>query len=160
MYIHQSQVIIAQAFGQARYGPGLSNEALARIVQAHYERYGLPIIAQIEVAEALIVLGVPIYAVIRVHRQLGKYLDTVEVLRQAKVACDLNGWKIATLVSHPHHSGRVQAIAQRLGFEYTFIAVSELVYDPASTQWWTRGPLRFKLHERLAWPVSMWATRM
>lgn len=160
MYIEKSQVVIAQAFGMARDGPGRSNEALALIAQAHYERYGLPIIAQIEVAEALAVLGVSVHTVVRAHRQPGKYLDTVEVLRQAKAVCDLNGWSVATLVSHPHHSDRVQAIAQRLDFRHTFTAVSAPVYDLASTQWWTRGPIRFMLRELLAWPMSMWATRM
>lgn len=160
MHIHRSQVIIAQSFGQTRDGPGRSNEALALVVLAHWERYHVPVIAQIEVAQALAVLDVPVHTVIRAHRQPGKYLDTVEVLRQAETVCDLNGWSAVTLISHPHHSSRVQAIAQRLGFRDKFIAVSAPVYDPVSTQWWTRGPLRFKLRERLAWPMSMWATRM
>ncbi len=160
MYIDDSQVIIAQAFGQARDGPGLSNEALALIVQAHHERYGLPVVAQVEIAEALQLLGVPTHTVISAHRYPGKYLDTVEVLRQAKLVCDQNRWGVVTLVSHPHHSGRVQAIAQRLGFKHSFTAVTAPVYDTASTQWWTRGPTRFKLRELIAWPMSMWATRM
>lgn len=147
-----AQAIMALSFGQGRNGaPGLSNEALAQVVAALDGKYNLPIVAQWEIADCIPDrLNDPEDLIVRKHRQEGQYLDTYEVLMQAKEHCDKYGLKKVIVVAHPDHMPRCAAVAIKLGFEVAIAATAGVPYDQESTQEWTRSAEVFIPREKLA----------
>ena len=146
------QIIIALSFGQGSGGsPGLSNEALARVVSKLAKKYNVPVIAQWEIADCIPDLSESQQnLIVREHRQSGQYLDTYEVLNQAKFHCDRLGFKKALVVAHPDHAPRCAAVAKKLGFEVAVADTQSVPYDPDSTQEWTRSKKIFLEREKLA----------
>jgi len=148
----KAQIIIALSFGQGANGkPGLSNEALAEVVVELDDKYGLPIVAQWEIADCIPErMKNEKDLVVRKHRQEGQYLDTYEVLAQAKEHCDKFGFKKAIVVAHPDHAPRCTAVAVKLGFDVTIANTANVPYDPESTQEWTRSKEVFVPREEKA----------
>ncbi len=146
--LKDSDVILAQSFGLRAGSYGKSNKALAIVVQDLYERFHLPLILQWEIADCL--PGIPKQSVIREHRQIDKYLDTMEVISQSKDVCKQYNWEKAIVVAHPDHIWRVVQIAKKMGFVIRIANVSSVPYDSLSVQSWTRSKFRFLPREFLA----------
>lgn len=142
--VRTGQAIIAQSFGFRKSGPGLSNRALAKIIDDLYQSYRLPLVLQWEIADYL--PNLPKAGVIYKHRIEGKYLDTYEVLSQSMEICNRKGWRRVIIVAHPDHYWRVVSVAKKLGFEVVSIDTSSVPYDMESMQfstknrcfWWPR----------------------
>jgi hypothetical protein len=137
----EAEVILAQSFGQAEEGPGLTNQQLAQVVRDLHQRTGARLVLQREVAEAL--PDLPMDLVVRRHRTPGQYLDTREVLLQSRGYCAACGWTKAIVVAHPDHLWRVARTARRLGLQVILPDTRQVTYDPKSTQEWTRSRWRF-----------------
>ncbi|MEK7160852.1 MAG: hypothetical protein AAB724_02390 [Patescibacteria group bacterium] len=156
-----TDVVIAQSFGGRKDGPGLSNEALAKI--AFYasmvsDPVRLPVILQWEIVGCF--PGGEMVGVIHRHRQTGKYLDAREMLAQAWEICQKSKdvwfrpekqvdlfWKKAIIVAHPDHMWRVMKAAEKIGFEVMAADTTGVPYDKESVQWWTRSRFRFRARE-------------
>jgi len=158
-------VIVAQSFGMGANGtPGLSNEAMAKIVLKIRERTGLSMILQIEVANALLKL-LPEKPkdlwIIKEHREKGKYLDTREVVYQTWGIMEKHNWTEAVVVAHPAHVSRVTRLFKKMGME-TLIPkkdIESIPFDPNSTQWWTRNIFLWGLREipsRIIYKMRGW----
>lgn len=151
--IENAQVIIAPSFGmRKKVGElGVSNEAIAEIIVdiAGYFEKKIPVIAQKEVADALSSLKYTnIVGVIKEHWIRGKYLNTSEVLLQTHGIMKKNRWDKAIAVAHPAHISCVKGILEKMGVEVIIPEELEgIPFDPLSTQWWTRGRLRWWLRE-------------
>ena len=161
--IEEAQVIIAPAFGAGEMGdPGLANLFLGDIVGEISIKENLPIIAQIEVANALNALPVPLklIEVIKEHRIKGKYLDTYEVLSQAKEIMEKKGWNIAILVAHPAHLPRCKKVLEKMGVKVIIPeGLEKIPFDSFSTQWWTRNKFAWWIREiptRLLYKIKGW----
>lgn len=151
--LRKSSVIIGLSFGSKRKdgSPGLSNRRLANITASLYGEYQLPIILQWEIADSLDFLGatLPIYRVISEHQDNEKkYLDTYEVLRQAKAICKNNGWERIILVAHQDHLPRSIKVAEKIGFIVNVPSIKCFLYDKESAQKWTRSKFRFAIREK------------
>jgi uncharacterized SAM-binding protein YcdF (DUF218 family) len=129
--------------------PGKTNKALASSMSRWRCLYGLPICVQWEIADAL---NQEIAYVVRENlSKPGKYLDTYEVLRQAKIFCEARGWKRIIIVAQPIHAWRVVMVARKLGFEVPYVADTDgIPYDVLSVQWWTVNERVFKSYEKKA----------
>jgi len=128
------------------FGTGISNKYLAEVVSEIKKQYPeAKVILQKEIADYYPDDKI----IISEHREKGKYLDTWEVLRQARRTCKED--KIV-LVCHPDHLTRAVSIAKKLGFEPLEgrVPYKEIPYDPKSKQWWTRSRLRFFFWNLLA----------
>jgi hypothetical protein len=147
-----AQVIIALSFGQGiNNTPGKSNEVLAQIVADFENKYALPIVAQWEIADCIPERIQDVMSfVVREHRQKGQYLDTFEVLAQAKEYCDKFGFRKAIIVAHPDHMPRCVAVAKKIGFDVAIADTKKVPYDPESTQEWARSAEAFLSREEKA----------
>ena len=137
----EAQVIIALSFGQGKNGtPGLSNEALARVVAELDDKYNLPIVAQWEIADCI-----PEHMkgerdlIVDERRQDKQYFDTIEVLRQSKDHCAKFGFDRAIIVAHPDHLPQVMPVVLQRGLKAVAADTKNVPYDPNSVQEWTRS---------------------
>ena len=146
--MRNSDVILAQSFGLRANGPGISNEALARVVDKLYHCYSFSLVLQWEIADCL--PDLPKDGIIRSHRVEGKYLDTFEVLSQMMMICEKQDWRKAIIVAHPDHSWRVARTAEKIGFEVVVADTLLVPYDKESIQWWTRSRWKFLPREIMA----------
>ncbi|MDD5431052.1 MAG: hypothetical protein PHP03_02395 [Candidatus Pacebacteria bacterium] len=154
---YENKVIVGQSFGQGPgKKPGRSNEDLAYIANKlkNYP-YVDGMILQFEIADAFSEESkIPpenfpdenIY-VIREHSTSDKYLDTYEVLRQAKEICDKRGWKKIVILAHPLHQWRVLMTAKKIFDEILVAEAESVAYDKDSVQWWTRSDIAFIARE-------------
>jgi uncharacterized SAM-binding protein YcdF (DUF218 family) len=147
----QADCVLGLAFGLVRDGlqirPGASNIGLAQLARKHFAR--LPLILQGEVADAYgePLPGIPLFRIDQ-HRQAGKYLDTSEVAAQALEIMRQQGWRSAVLLAQAHHVPRVALVCQRLGLQTVVPpGLGEVGFCPNSSQWWTRGRLRWFVRE-------------
>lgn len=108
-------------------------------------KFGLPIIGQKEVSDYLD------YAFSSITNPNG-YIDTWDVLTEAKEIMKQNKWQVAVLVAHASHIGRVKKQATKLGI--TFIIADNLpdIWDAHSRQWWTRSRTQWVVREAMAKP--------
>ena len=155
--IADADCVIGLSFGYRGEGknvtPGLSNQDLANVAFKKFS--GFPKILQFEIADAYSELGTKEPGkVIRIekHRKRGKYLDTREVIEQAKLIMDEQGWRKPVILAHPFHMPRVQLVCDRLGIDWiaTDVEVGQIEFDPLSTQKWTRDIDHWRGYEPLA----------
>ncbi|MBI5913490.1 hypothetical protein HY839_03575 [Candidatus Azambacteria bacterium] len=154
--LRSAQVILAQSFGLRGDKPGISNEALTKVVADLWRCYHLPLVLQWEIADCL--PGVHKAGVIRRHRTEGEYLDTHEVLAQSREICK-KGWTKAIVVAHPDHMWRVVRVAENVGFHAIPADVQDIPYDPQSSQSWTRSKMCFiprEIAARLLYFMKGW----
>lgn len=151
LYSHSSYIdcIIALSFAMRKIGGGSSpcNEKIATMAAKIVE---VPAILQWEIADIL--KETRDFDVFRIekHRIEGKYLDSEEVLSQAKIICNNNGLKCPLVIANKMHLPRVSWQAEKIFGKGNFFCLSvDAGYDPKSTQWWTRGPTRWWLREVL-----------
>jgi len=139
-----AEVVIAQAFGRAEFNqPGLSNKALAKVVEELTRNSVTPVILQWEVADAFQAAEGQEVFVVRQHREPGRYLDTLEVLEQALVICRQRQWTRVAVVAHPDHIWRVAVCAQKMGLTVMVPDTSGVPYDRKSVQRWTRSSIHW-----------------
>ena len=146
--ISEADVVVGQSFGLRKDSPGISNEALAEIAKKLHGWYGLPLVLQWEISDCL--PDLPKAGTIREHRVGGKYLDTYEMLFQAKILCRQKGWKKAIILAHPDHYWRCAMTAKKIGFEVLAVNTSSVPYDELSVQSWTRSAIKFIPREIVA----------
>jgi hypothetical protein len=120
------------------FGKGKANECISASVYYFlrlFKNEGYQLILQEEVADSF-----KNSKVISKHRCPGKYLDTYEVLSQAKeYLCET---PTIILIAHPDHLPRTIRTAKMLGFKVIPIP-SVRCYDKKDAQWWVRGRVRF-----------------
>jgi hypothetical protein len=148
----QPDCVIALAFGFQKIGgliqPGLSNKDLAAFIYQRYRQ--LPMILQFEIADAMPPVRVDIYRIDK-HRRPNTYLDTREVVEQAKKIMDENDWTRAVIVGHPNHMPRIDAVCQKLGISTIVpVGLSSIRFDLESEQEWTRSAALMAIHEEKA----------
>lgn len=119
--------------------PGPCNEYLATIALGTSN--GRPIVAQTEIDQAIRSLqaGTGADYVIRSARDPQRYLDTHELALQVRCIMNDRGWKTAVLIAHPHHLPRAQAVFAALDIETATPAGVRAIWDPRSSQVWTRS---------------------
>ncbi|MEK7519827.1 MAG: hypothetical protein AAB581_01090 [Patescibacteria group bacterium] len=136
-----TKILLAFSWGYRPSGPSMSNEILARevaVAKAGFEY----ILAQTEVADALIPLGMtPDFIIGKSH----VYITTADVGRAALVWMKEKGIDQAkthiAVACHPVHWVGVRMVLRKLGVSAERIP-GNAPYDPQSSQWYTRGPLR------------------
>ncbi len=137
--------IIAQSFGASETGPGRVNEELARLTFAFNELllpYFVPVIAQQEVDDALQqTFDRP--AKFRVEGDpstgLGGDLDSWGVLTQAKGFMEERGLNRPLIIAQAHHVTRVAMQAAKQDMIPAIPEGLPRIFDPESTQIWTRN---------------------
>lgn len=134
-------------------GPGLSNEALAEVIQ----QLAPDIISvQVQIGQALRALGIIPNHEVTAHRKPGRYLDTEETAHQmlaflrGQGFCDVN----ISIVAHPIHLSRCVSVLRKLGVRTLVNAVyATIPCDPKSYHFWTRSPILIRAHEILGAPI-------
>lgn len=155
--LQDADCVLGLSFGYRGKGtgvtPGLSNQDLANVALKHFA--DLPKILQFEIADAYtesVHNNGGVVERINHHRKKNKYLDTREVVDQARLIMGKHGWKHPVLLAHPNHMPRVQLACDRLGIDW--IATDHLKgaieFDPLSTQKWTRDIDQWRGYEPLA----------
>lgn len=160
--LRNAQVIIGMAFGANRKNtsqePGVSNEEIARIIHRLWQKKNLPVIAQREVAEAMVKLRIPIKPALVISESDQEFhINSRDVLLQASKYCQRHKLQIAAIVAHPAHILRCSWVAEKIGFDVRLPDVSSVPYEPRSTQWWTRNSLFFfawELYARIGWRLK------
>lgn len=138
----QPDCVIVLSFGEASPESAINyNHELAMIA----EKYRLPIIAQVEVAAYC---KTPYHTISKVNG----YLDTWDVLTQAKAIMVQSDFKNALLIAHKAHINRVQSQAVKAGMPYTICPELPSAWDKKSKQWWTRSPRLWQVHECITVP--------
>lgn len=144
----ETDCIIGVSFGyrnsDGSISPGLVNQELARFIARNYQRK--PLILQWEVDDALQSIA-PVKTALRMEKLGNKYLDSHDLLLQAKAFMRANGYRTATLVAHSSHVKRVVAICEKLNIATRVPADLPGVWDKQSDQWWTRSSLLWMLRE-------------
>lgn len=146
--VRAAHCVIGFSFGAVRKDgevvPGPSNEVLADIIVKEFG--SLPLLLQSEIADSL----PPSLAVLRrigEHRR-GPYLDSRAVARQALEVMREKGWTTAVVLAHRHHVPRAEAVCRRLGIDTVVPeGLARVPFCTKSLQWWTRGPVRWRLRE-------------
>jgi len=156
--LRKAQVIVAQSFGCRENEPGISNETMARLAWKIRQKLHLSMILQWEIAEALPEKSRDLWIIER-HREEGKYLDTYEVLDQAKEIIKEQGWRTAVLIAHPWQIWRAMAVFKKMGIKIIIPNLDSIPFNPESTQWWTRNMFLWILREiptRLLYLIKSW----
>lgn len=134
----EGDVVVALSFGFRKDSPGLSNEAIARLVEKLHQVLSLPLIFQWGIADALKLKPDSLF-VIREHRVKGKYLDTYEAVVQTREIMLERGWKKVIVVAHPWHVWRVGKVFEKMGIETIGPLFKNIPFDSQSQQLWTRN---------------------
>lgn len=143
--IRNADVVIGLSCGFRVDGPGLTNEALAKVITKLQRLRPLPLILQKEIA--LCLPDLPETIVISEHRFPDKYLHTHEVLSQAKKICEERGWKKAIIIAHPYHYWRALRTTEKLGLGIITMGIEEIPPDEKSVHPWTRRNWRIFVWE-------------
>ena len=150
--MHQTQLpdcVIALSFGFRTAADGTArsgavNRDLAGFVAA--ETSGLPCIAQHEIADILLA-NYKITPAHVIHASLGAYLDSRQVLIEARDYMQAHNLHAALIVVQRSHAYRTLSLCRRLGIAAELAHGLPYSWDVDSDQWWTRGPLRWWLRE-------------
>jgi hypothetical protein len=115
---------------------------------------GIPVLAQHESALALSGRGRLVIDLEQSVREAagladGDHVDTGRVVDALAGLVDRAGWTSVGVVAHPAHLARCVATCQRLGLRVVAAPTDHLaaLWDPASSQWWTRRPASWTLRE-------------
>ncbi len=144
------QCIVGFSFGLRGEEPGLINEFLAENIGDFLETNNTltsRLFLQWEIADSW-PQGKSVVEkhVIRSHRQQGEYLDTYEVAVQAYQKMQHYDLSRCIVAAHDDHARRCRLIMEKLGAEVVGTITTSL-YDPFSTQWWTKSRGRFRFYD-------------
>lgn len=149
------KVVLGFSCGHRGKDPGLSNEAMAKVIQ----QLAPDIISvQVQIGQALRTLGVAPNHEVSVHQKHGRYLDTEEVARQMLAflhGCGMHD-KDISVVAHPIHLPRCVSILRKIGVRSLVSAIyATIPCDPQSHHFWTRSPILIRAHEILGVPIYL-----
>jgi hypothetical protein len=142
--------IFCQSFGRRKYGPGLSNQYLAKLIIKLYDKNPKPLIIQKDCADAM-PSRIKIDKIIDRHQNPKKYLDSFEVSRQCAEYCHEHNIKSLIVFAHPDHLGRVLMTIRKFGVKAIAADTKGAPYDSSSEQIWTRDRVTFIAREILTW---------
>ena len=115
---------------------------------------GIPVLAQHESAVALSRRGRLVIDLEESAREADgsaadTHVDTARVVDALAALVDRAGWTSIGVVAHPAHMARCVATCQRLGLRVTAAPTGHLagLWDPKSSQWWTRRPALWTARE-------------
>lgn len=144
-----AECVIGLSFGHRlssdnKMQPGTSNQDLAAFIVRRYP--DKPLLLQHEIAESLQSMS-SLRPALSVGPKENHYLDSRDVLIEAKEYMNRMGLASALLVAQSHHAPRVRLIAEKLGV--TTIVPDGLpdTWDSLSAQWWTRSKLLWNVRE-------------
>ena len=145
----EDTVILAYSFGYCLNNPGISNQALAEIVEKVYQATSDPIILQGEIAEC--VNFKPTLVINDYHIQDGffraRHLNINEVTDQAIDFMKSKDMSRIWLIVHPFmYLVRCRKLLKNQGFQVLTPKVGKLPFDQKSKQWWTRSLLQLFLY--------------
>lgn len=136
--------------------PGLSNEAMARIIQQLEPDV---ILVQEQIGTALRRLGItPSHEVSKHRKPERRYIDTEEVAHQMLTSLCKSGFQneSISIVAHPLHLPRCVNVLRKLGVTSAINAIYAIIpCDPKSVHFWTRSPLLIRAHEILGSPIYL-----
>lgn len=106
------------------------------------EGHQVVVVSQWEIALSL--PWVPAWCVVSGHRTKGSYLDSDEVIFQAKTFFDkCGGVDEVVIVANPFiHLQGARSKAKGFGLKVRKVAIRWIGFDKESDQWQTRGPVR------------------
>jgi hypothetical protein len=114
----------------------------------------IPVLAQHESAQALAGRGRLVIDLEESAREADglaadAHIDTARVVDALAALVDRAGWTSVGVVAHPAHVARCVATCQRLGLRVTAAPTGHLaeLWDPKSSQWWTRRPALWTARE-------------
>lgn len=141
--------VIGLAFGK---GVCDANREIAETIRQFVslqKNFTVEVIVQDDVAQCLPDIK---SIVISEHKEKpGAYLDTYEVMRQAKEVISSQGIVDVVIVAHPSHYPRCAAVAKRMGLRVVpLIELNGIPYNRRNEQKWTTSPLRWWPRELLA----------
>ena len=139
-------VIFCPSFGKRDNEVGLSNKFLINKILNFCKKNSLPLIIQKDCADYFSE-EIKIDKIINEHRVSGKYLDTVEVVRQCVEYCTEKKFEKILVFAHPDHLSRIKKNLKKFGFEFEIANTFGCPYDSSSLQWWTRNKTFFILRE-------------
>lgn len=150
------KVVLGFSFGHRGTEPGISNEAMATVIQKLMPVPDI-ISVQWEIGKALKQLGITPQHEVLTHRRAGRYLDTEEVARQMLDFLHVSNLQnvIIAVLAHPAHLSRCIRILRKLGIRETVPINADIPYDPESHQIWTRSLLLLHIREILAFPIYL-----
>ncbi|MEK7603379.1 MAG: hypothetical protein AAB459_04015 [Patescibacteria group bacterium] len=148
-----TEIIIGHEFGAPSDGAGLVNRLLAQfIVDLNFNR---PIYVAESIANALQEISPNTNIAGVFHDTSANTLaskgGTMAELEQVQSQCAITVRKTLH-VAHARHVSRVLRQARLVGFDPIAPPNLPEEFDPASSQWWCRGPLRWKLREVIGQP--------
>ncbi|KXB08864.1 hypothetical protein AKJ56_00185 [candidate division MSBL1 archaeon SCGC-AAA382N08] len=151
-------VVVGLAFGKRENGLGKSNDKIAEIAWrwSGGEERKSPMILQKEVAQAFPDELEDEIIVISEHQTPGKYLDTFEVVNQAREIMEKKKWVTPVLVCHPSHLWRSLRVFWKMGIGGVVTPSPEELREipfSESDQIWTRNALFWWIKEI---PVITW----
>ena len=150
------KIVLGFSCGQRNEEPGLSNEALARVIQQLEPDV---ILVQWQIGTALRRLGIAPTHEVSKHRKPGRhYIDTEEVARQMLGFLSESGLRDENIsvVAHPIHLPRCISVLRKLGVTSVVNAIyASVPCDPKSNHFWTRSPFFIYLHEILGFPIYL-----
>lgn len=126
--ISKAQAIVTQAYSRLKNGrPGSANEEHAWIARRLWEKYGLPVIPQEEIAMADPELPCFEIAGGSPDGRSTFSWNTWEVAKVQADVCKKNGWDTAIVVVNPVGAGRTKWVYETLGFKPLLVIVP--MYD-------------------------------
>lgn len=146
--------VLGQSFGMRQMpngdvDPGYSNRILASAISTRPRLRALPKILQFEIADCLSISTRDNPLFLRVGDP-SSYVNTREVLTEEVQLMKNWGLRRPILVAHPYHVGRCAAVARKLGISpiVPFWLTEAAIFDPNSSQPWTRDPKSWYRKER------------
>lgn len=113
------------------------------------ERYAdEPLLLQHELADALSSQH-SLDATLTISSPVDKYLDSREVLRQAKTYMISHGFDRAIIVAQARHTCRIEALCEKIGLSVTIPGDLPDTWDKRSAQWWVRSAYLWNIREPL-----------
>ncbi len=144
----KADCVIGFSFGFRQQGgaldPGPINRSLALYATSRYNFK--PLIMQFEIDDVLKGEGRELIH-LRIDKEEGIYLDTVQVINKAKAIMAANGWSRPLLVGHAHHMKRIDRMCKQAGLQTLVPADLPSAWDSFSKQWWTRSLPQWRLRE-------------
>lgn len=133
-----NKAIVVYSFGSRRVGRCRTNIELAKFSDDLHKKTGVPVIAQIEVADCM--KSRPLL-VVKKHRVKNSYLGTEEVTAQVASFMKKSRLHTAILVAQPFlHRHKCRKILENRGISVDTPKMPWIPFDRRSDQWWTRGP--------------------
>jgi hypothetical protein len=84
--------------------------------------------------------------VVEKHRELGKYLDSDEVIAQAIPLFKRQGVTKVISVAQWLQNFKCRALLKKAGFQVLPVKIGKIGFCKESLQWWTRGPIRLVIY--------------